>query len=212
MTTFTDTYTAALDAIDLLPWWAHWLSGTFAVIGALLPFRWLLAGIPIAGPILLMAANAVVGVLKLIAEVVIVPYLKLLGQGIYRACTSLPGITVAITGGMVFVIVGIVIGVRLDAHLVREANGERDEARLERDAAQKDRNQWKGRLNEQETRAGAAEQAAKLAEDKVRAALAARDRAQRLLNAPGGGAAKAGPAPAAGSGGSGFPAVLWGGK
>jgi hypothetical protein len=210
MTAVSDAYTAALDLWDFLPWWSTWGSAFLAVIGALLPFRWLLAFVPGAGPFLLAGANALVDLLGLVVRAVLVPYLKLLGQGIYRACTSLPGITVAITGAMVFILVGVVIGVRLDAQLVRKANEKTAAVQLaledrtkERDLALNEISQWEGRLHEQETRAGAAETARKVAEDKARAALAARDRAVAraggLLKSAGG-APKAGPQAAAGPG------------
>jgi hypothetical protein len=118
-----------------------------------------------------------------------------------------PGTWIAIGVAVLIALAGgIKLGKEWDEHLVERADGQRltaikllDERTQERDALQKERNQWEGRLNEQEKRASEAEKAGKLAEDKVRAAIAARDRAQRLLQPPSGNT-KAGPAPAAGPG------------
>jgi len=118
-----------------------------------------------------------------------------------------PGTWIAIGVAVLVALAGgIKLGKEWDEHLVERADGQRlaafkilEERTKERDALQKERNQWKDRLDEQEKRAEEAEKAGKLAEDKVRAAIAARDRAQRLLQPPSGNT-KAGPAPAAGPG------------
>jgi hypothetical protein len=87
--------------------------------------------------------------------------------------------------------------------MVAELQLNLDDRTKERDLALQENAQWKGRLDEQNARAGAAETARRIAEDKARAALAARDRAVARaggLLKPAGGNAKAGPQAAAGPG------------
>jgi hypothetical protein len=171
MTSSLDTaYRATLDAWDFLPWWSPWVSAFVTILGVLLRFRWVLALIPAAGPILLMVANWIVSVIGLIVTAVLVPYLKLLGEGIGRALTSRAGWAVTITGAMVFIIGGIVIGVRLDAHLVKAANKQLKTVIEERDEALADNTKWKGRLDEQ------ADRAAKAIKDRTEAEEAAAKR------------------------------------
>jgi hypothetical protein len=217
-TFFTDAYTATLDILDLLPWWAHWLSGLFAVLGILLRFRWLLALVPVAGPILLMLANIAVGLLKAFSERVLVPYLKLLGHGAYKALTTPHGIVISITGAMVFILVGIVIGVKLTGHLVVDANGERDQAQIERDAAQTQLVQLEKSYAAEQDRTNKAAEARKSAEAEAdaakRAGRAVSAELKRLRN--GGSTAPAGAgSPKEADGFSlfkGLPALPWGGQ
>lgn len=203
--------TAFSAMLDILPWWSPWASGLATVLGVLLRFRWLLALVPGVGPILLMGADAVVRGLGLIAAYILVPYLKLLGQGVWKALTSPHGLAVSITGGMAFTLFGLVLGVKLDAHLVRHANAERTKVEIKLDDANLQITDWKGRLDEQTKRAEAAKAAREKAESeaKANAARAAAERARRLRDAAGANT-KAGPKEAAGSGLLGLSALFGG--
>jgi hypothetical protein len=200
--------------LDLMPWWSPWASALLTALGVLLRFRWLLALIPGAGPILLWCADGVVRGIGVIAAKVLLPYLKQLGIGVFKALTTAHGLAVTVTGAMVFILVGITIGVRLDAHLVKTANAERLKVEQQLAAARMENEQWKGRLDDQEKRAADALEARKKAEAdaKARARRAAAERAKRLRDGTGAGAEKAGPQKAAGPGLLGLPALFGGGS
>lgn len=173
---------------------------------------WLVPG----GSIVSTLATAAGAVLKFLGALI-----KTATQG---ATKMLANPATFVTAGLCVLVafgVGIRLGVKWDAHLVRKIDKQLQQVTAERDAARYLNTQWQGRLNAQETKAQHALMAREKAESdtrlrlekaeaQARAARARLTRAERLRDGSGQGSrpAKAGPKDAAGSGLQGLQALF----
>ena len=136
----------------------------FAVLLGLLKFKWLIALIPGVGPLLGVALTAIGA------------FLKFVMKGLFGIITSPASLTAAIVIAMVSVVGGIRVGVKLDAHLVNEANSLLQEQTELREKSEALNARWKDRYALEEKRAEEARQAADAAEAAAAAAAAKRVR------------------------------------
>ena len=141
------------------------LAGPLAV---LFRFKWLIALIPGVGPVLGMALGAIAAALKFVC------------RGLFSILTSPASICAAIFIAMVAVLSGVIWGMQIDAHLVREANSLLVERTEQRDNAQALNKRWKDKYAADELRAEEAKKAADEAEAVARAAAAKRLRTKQL--------------------------------
>jgi hypothetical protein len=204
--------TSILDAATgFIPWWSAHAASLGAVvgfIGLLFRFRWIVALVPVAGPFLVW------GVERLWA------FVKFVGHGLFGIVTGkqatplqgLANICAALFIAALFLVGGLRLGVKVDAHLVREARERQITAEIKLDEANSERRQWKERLDEQDRKARDAETALAAAEARAKAALAKSERDARRLRDVTGGAAKAGSPKSAGPGLPGLSELFGGGK